>query len=62
MAVAEAPALSFGDVVFLAYDEEEEPWHERILIAQIPDSQRWFVLTPDNDFYAEEISSPPLLG
>ena len=35
-----------GDAVYFDYDEEEEPWHEAVLLAQVGGAD-WVILTPD---------------
>ncbi|CAK0855216.1 unnamed protein product, partial [Prorocentrum cordatum] len=47
--------LKPGDVVFVNYGVDEEPWHERLILAVV-DHCCYIILTPDGDIYAETIS------
>ena len=66
-----------GREAWIRYDEPGEPWHQRILVAPAspeallavmateataPLDRIWWVLTPDDDVYPEELSAPPLLS
>ena len=54
--VRRALNLKPGDVIFLDYGEEGEPWHERIILAALGGA-KYLVLTPDEDMYVEEIDT-----
>ena len=49
-----------GTYVYVDFGEEGEPWHERLLLARVAQSQDYIILTPDNDVYLESLSCPPL--
>lgn len=46
-------------MVYLDYDVEGEPWHERLLLAPAGGAA-WAVLSPDNDMFIEDLAVPPL--
>ena len=54
-------ALPVGSTVFLDYDVEGEPWHERVIISWVGDGD-YVVFTPDSDLYVETVAAPPLAG
>ena len=45
--------LSLLPTGLLAYDEEDEPWHERLYLARLGSSAWRVVLTPDDDMFLE---------
>ena len=36
--------------------EEEDLWHERLLIFPVDGNGRWYILTPDADLYIEDLA------
>ena len=49
-----------GTYVYVDYGEEGEPWHERLVLTRVAQSQDFIILTPDNGVYLETLSCPPL--
>ena len=51
---------------FLDYDEEEEPWHECIVLLDVQGADcaadEYVILTPDEDVYLETLAVPSLRG
>jgi hypothetical protein len=55
---AAAPFIP-GEWVFINYGVEGEPWHERLVLAEVGNGD-YVVYTPDQDVYVELLRVPPL--